>query len=273
MKGRALDDGLRLLGLAVIVVVIGFLVVPILVTVVMAFDARPYLGPLPPPAYSLRWFRQFFADDYYLRGLATSAELAAASVAITVAAGVATAVALDRMPARGREALTSLFLSPLIVPPVVTGLALLLFLSRLGLVDGFLRLLCGHVIITVPYTIRATLAGIAGIDRSLSEAALNLGANERRAFRDITLPLARTGIVSGALFAFAVSLDDVSVSIMLTDAHTYTLPIALISSMRADFNLTIAAASVMLMLLTLALILVLDRFVGVNRAIGQGVFR
>jgi putative spermidine/putrescine transport system permease protein len=273
MRSRAPDDALRLLGLALIVATIGFLVVPILVTVVMAFDARPYLGPLPPPAYSLRWFRQFFADDTYLHGLATSAELAVASVAITVAAGVATAIALERLPARGREALTSLFLSPLIVPPVVTGLALLLFLSRLGLVDGFLRLLCGHVIITVPYTIRATLAGIAGIDPALNEAALNLGANERRAFRDVTLPLARTGIVSGGLFAFAVSLDDVSVSIMLTDAHTYTLPIALISAMRADFNLTIAAASVMLMLLTLALILVLDRFVGVNRAIGQGVFR
>ena len=273
MSGRALDDGLRLLGLALIVAVIGFLVVPILVTVLMAFDARPYLGPLPPPAYSLRWFRQFFSDDYFLRGLATSAELAVASVAITVAAGVATAVALDRMPARGREALTSLFLSPLIVPPVVTGLALLLFLARLGVYDGFARLLCGHVIITVPYTIRATLAGIVGIDRALTEAALSLGANERRAFRDVTLPLARTGIVTGALFAFAVSLDDVSVSIMLTDAKTFTLPIALISSMRADFNLTIAAASVMLMLLTLALILVLDRVVGLNRAVGQGVFR
>jgi putative spermidine/putrescine transport system permease protein len=271
--GRGIDNGLRLLGAAMIVAVIGFLIVPILVTTVMAFDARPYLGPLPPPAYSLRWFRQFFADDYYLRGLATTAELAAASVAITLAAGVATAVALDRMPARHREALTSLFLSPLIVPPVVTGLALLLFLSRLGLVDGFARLLCGHVIITVSYTIRATLAGIAGIDRSLTEAALSLGANERRAFWDVTLPLARTGIVSGGLFAFAVSLDDVSVSIMLTDAHTYTLPIALISSMRADFNLTIAAASVMLMLLTLLLIFVLDRFVGLNRAIGQGVYR
>jgi len=273
MTGRAVDDGLRLFALTLIVAVTGFLVAPILVTVVMAFDARPYLGPLPPPAYSLRWFRQFFADDYYLRGLATSAELAVASVTVTLLAGVAAAVALDRMPVRHREALTSLFLSPLIVPPVVTGLALLLFLSRLGILDGFLRLLCGHIVITIPYTIRATLAGIAGIDRSLSEAALSLGATERRAFWDVTLPLARTGIVTGGLFAFAVSLDDVSVSIMLTDARTYTLPIALISSMRADFNLTIAAASVMLMLLTLVLILVLDRFVGLDRAMGRGVFR
>ncbi len=159
------------------------------------------------------------------------------------------------------------------MPPVVTGFALLLFLSHLGLVNGFARLLCGHIIITVPYTIRATLAGLSGIDRSLTEAALILGATERQAFWDVTLPLARTSIVSGAIFAFAVSMDDVAVSIMLTDATTYTLPVALISSMRANFDLTIAAASVMLMLVTLALILVLEKFVGLDRVIGQGVFR
>ena len=142
------------------------------------------------------------------------------------------------------------------MPPVVTGFALLLFLSEMGLVNGFARLLAGHIIITVPYTIRATLAGLAGIDRSFTEAALVLGATERQAFWDVTFPLARTGIVSGAIFAFAVSMDDVAVSIMLTDAHTYTLPVALISSMRANFDLSIAAASVLLMLVTLALILV-----------------
>ncbi len=89
----------------------------------------------------------------------------------------------------------------------------------------------------------------------------------------MTLPLARTSIISGAIFAFAVSMDDVAVSIMLTDATTYTLPVALISSMRANFDLTIAAASVMLMLITLALILVLEKTVGLNRIVGQGVFR
>jgi len=273
MSGRRLDDCLRLIGLTMIGTVICFLVVPIMVTTLMAFDARPYLGPLPPPALSLRWFSRFFSDDYFINGLGTSVELACLSVVLSLGCGVAIAVGLDRMSFAGREALTSLFLSPLIVPPVVTGFALLLFLAQMGVINGFARLLCGHIIITIPYTIRATLAGLAGIDRSLTEAALVLGARERSAFWEITFPLARTGIVSGAIFAFAVSMDDVSVSIMLTDAKTYTLPIALISSMRANFDLSIAAASVMLMLLTLALILILEKAVGLNRAIGQGVFR
>jgi len=273
MSGRLLDNGFRLLGLLLIGVIVCFLLTPIIVTVVMAFDARAYLGPLPPPALSFRWFEQFFSDDYFLRGLSTSVQLAILSVIVSLCVGVATAFAVDRTNFLGKEVLISLFLSPLIVPPVVTGFALLLFLSHIGLINGFGRLLCGHIIITVPYTIRATLAALAGIDRSLTEAALILGATERRAFWDITIPLARTGIVSGAIFAFAVSMDDVAVSIMLTDAKTYTLPIALISSMRANFDLTIAAASVMLMLVTLVLILILDKFVGLNRVIGQGVFR
>jgi putative spermidine/putrescine transport system permease protein len=273
MTGRTLDNGFRVIGLLLMGLIACFLITPIVVTVIMAFDARAYLGSMPPPALSFRWFQKLLSDDYFLRGLGTSVELACASVTVTLCVGVATAFAVDRMRFKGKDALISLFLSPLIVPPVVTGFALLLFLSQLGVINGFARLLCGHIIITVPYTIRATLAGVAGIDRSLTEAALILGATDRRAFWDVTFPLARTGIVSGAIFAFAVSMDDVSVSIMLTDAKTYTLPIALISSMRANFDLSIAAASVMLMLLTLVLILILEKFVGLNRAIGQGVFR
>ena len=273
VNGRLIDDALRLISLVMIGTIICFLLTPIVVTTIMAFDARPYLGPLPPPALSFRWFNQFFSDDYFFDGLKTSLLLAAFSVSISVSVGVATAFAVERTNFIGKEMLVSLFLSPLLVPPVVTGFALLLFLSHLGVIDGFARLLCGHIIITAPYTIRATLAGLAGIDRTLTEAALSLGANERHAFWDVTFPLARTSIVSGAIFAFAVSMDDVAVSIMLTDARTFTLPVALISSMRANFDLSIAAASVMLMLVTLALILILEKTVGLNRAIGQGVFR
>ena len=179
MSCRAIDDLMGLLGLLLIGVVVLFLLTPIVVTVIMAFDARSYLGPLPPPALSLRWFAQFFSDDYFLRGLATSVQLALLSVSIALSVGVVTAFAVERARFTGKDALISLFLSPLLVPPVVTGFALLLFLSHLGLISGFARLLCGHVIITVPYTIRATLAGLSGIDRSLTEAALSLGASER----------------------------------------------------------------------------------------------
>jgi putative spermidine/putrescine transport system permease protein len=268
IDGLARSSALTLVGVSIV-----FLLLPLLVTTLMSFDARSYLGPLPPPALSTRWFQRFFSDSYYLRGLQTSLLLAAASVAVSVVAGVSVAVFLDRFNFVGKQAFATLFLSPLVVPPVVIGFALLLFVSRIGIENGFLRLLCGHVVITLPYTIRATVASLAGLDRSLTEAALSLGANERQSFWEITFPLARTGIITGSVFAFAISMDDVAVSMFLTDPNTYTLPVALVSNMRAKFDLTIAAAALMFIGLTVVLMLILDRIVGFNRIIGQGLSR
>ncbi len=258
---------------ALIALALLFLIAPLLVTALMAFDARSYLGPLPPPALSLRWFVRCFSQDTFGIGLRTSLELAISAAAISSAAGAGAAVALDEARFPGRGLLLGLFLSPLVVPSVVTGFALLLALSQAGILNGFVRLLFGHVIITLPYTVRATLASLAGRDKRLVEAALVLGATEGQAFRGITLPLIRTGIITGAVFAFAVSLDDVAVSTFLTDPTTYTLPVALVSAMRASFDLTIAAAAVLLMAFTALLIVVLDRAVGFDRLIGQGMFR
>ena len=105
VSARLLDNGFRLLGLVMIATIICFLVTPIFVTVLMAFDSREYLGPLPPPSLSLRWFSRFFSDDYFLRGLATSVELALISVAASLSVGVATAVALERTNFTGKDAL------------------------------------------------------------------------------------------------------------------------------------------------------------------------
>jgi putative spermidine/putrescine transport system permease protein len=182
-------------------------------------------------------------------------------------------VAFSQYEFKGKDVISSLFLSPLMVPAVVVGFGLLIFFALMGIFDGFTRLLAGHIIITMPYAIRATLAGLTGIRPSLREAALTLGANERQAFWDITFPLAKTGIIAGCVFAFATSLDDVAVGLFLYDPDSYTLPIALISYMRASFDFTIAAAAVFLAGVTLVLIVVLDRVVGLDKIIGQGIYR
>jgi putative spermidine/putrescine transport system permease protein len=276
MNGIAKRLGDRILGgamIAMLALVLAFLVTPLLVTCLLAFDARSFLGPLPPPALSLRWFEKLVSLDYVATGLATSLKIAVLTTVIDVLVGTAAAVALDRGSFRGRGVLMAAFLSPLIVPAVVIGFALLLFLSRIGIVDGFTRLLCGHVVITLPYVVRTVLASLAGRDRRLTEAALVLGATERQAFWNVTMPLIRSGMITGAVFAFAVSLDDVAVSMFLTDPSTYTLPVALVSNMRASFDLTIAAAAVLLMAVSAVLILVLERFVGFDRLLGQGLFR
>jgi putative spermidine/putrescine transport system permease protein len=250
-----------------------FLVAPLLITGLMSFDARSYLGPLPPPALSLHWFTKLFAQDDVVSSVKTSLVLASTTTLVTALVGTSAALALANGRFPGAGAFQAAFLSPLVVPPVVIGFGLLLFLSRIGIVHGMARLMVGHLIIALPYAIRASLASLTGFNATLPEAAMVLGATERQAFWSVTLPLIRTGIVTGAIFTFAISMDDVSVSLFLSDPSATTLPVTLISNMRASFDLTIAAAAVLLMAVTILLILLLDRVVGFDRVIGQGLFR
>ncbi|MBY5579506.1 ABC transporter permease [Rhizobium leguminosarum] len=252
---------------------LAFLAIPLVITCVMAFDARTYLGPMPPPALSLHWFERLVSQADILASLRTSLILAVLTTVLSVTIGTAAAVGLARGNFPGKAALTSAFLSPLIVPPVVIGFGLLLFLSKAGITNGMARLLLGHVIVTLPYCIRTSLASLLGSDQRLTEAAMVLGATERQAFWTITLPLMRTGVVTGAIFAFTISMDDVSISLFLSDPSATTLPVTLVSNMRAAFDLTIAAAAVVLIAVTALLIVVLDRVVGFDTVVGQGLFR
>lgn len=270
---RVIDN----IGFILIVVIIGltfiFLILPIIISVLMSFDSRDYLGPFPPTGFSLNWYKQFFSDTYYLNGLKLSLILALSSTLISTGIGVTAAIVLERYNFPGKGALSAFFLSPLVVPAVVLGFSLLLFFAMIGIFSGFPRLLGAHIIITTPYTIRTTLAGLVGIRKSMTEAALSLGANEMQAFWVVTFPLARTGIMAGAIFAFAFSMDEVAASLFLSDPRTYTLPIAMVSMMRSNFDLTIAAVAVILMAFTLVIVLLLDRLLGLDKIIGQGVYK
>ncbi|QKD19601.1 ABC transporter permease [Mesorhizobium sp. NZP2077] len=273
LSNRNADALLVLCVKAVIAGTATFLLFPVIVTVSMAFDGREFIGPFPPPSLSMKWFDRLFDNAYLWSGFQTSLLLAIATTVLATVIGTSAAVAISRMSPRWRDVITTMFLSPLVIPGVIIGFALLMFFSLFDLLPPFARLLAGHLIIALPYTIRMTLIGLTGISETLGEAALSLGANARQTFFTITLPLAKSGISAGAIFAFAFSMDDVAISIFLCDFNTYTLPIALVSLMRSHLDLTIAAAAVALMGLTFALLVVLDRVIGLERAIGRGIYR
>ena len=253
--------------------IILFLVVPIGVAVILSFDDREFIGTFPPTRFSLRWYRAFMQNPSYLDGLVVSLKLALVATMISIVAGAGAAIALTESQWRGRDVVETLFLSPKFVPTVVIGFSTLGFASAIHVFDAFTRLVMGHVVITIPFTVRATLASLLGIPRSLGEAAVSLGATPWRAFVDITLPLARTGIIAGGLMAFVLSFDEVAVSIFLTDAFTQTLPIALVAEMRANLNLTVAAISTVLATLAVIIVLILDRAAGLDNVIGRGMYR
>lgn len=272
-RQRVADDVARITVHGMIAATVLLLLLPLAMTLSMSFDARDYLGPFPPSELSLHWYQKFFSDSYLVKGLKTSLQLASLTALVATALGVAAAVALDRLPGRLAELAISLFLSPLIVPGVVIGFALLLFYSRAGMDDTFLRLLGGHVLITFPYAIRTVLAALGGIRPALREVAQSLGASPTRTFWTVTFPLARTGIAAGAIFAFVFSLDDVAVSIFLSGPDRYTLPVALVSMLHANFDLTIAAVAVLIMGASVALMFVLDWVAGLDRVIGAGYYK
>lgn len=257
---------------AIVALTIVFLLFPVVVTAFMAFDAREFIGPFPPTELSTQWFGKLWDDAYLWTGFKNSLLLASAVTAAATTIGASAGLAISRMSPRWRDVATTAFLSPLVLPGVVIGFALVMFLSVFNVLPVFLNLLFGHLVVTIPYTIRMTLVGLTGISETLVEAALSLGANQRQAYFTITLPLAKNGIAAGAIFAFAFSMDDVTVSLFLSDYNTYTLPVALIGLIRAHFELTIAAAAVALMGLTVVLLIVLDRVIGIERAIG-GIYR
>lgn len=270
---RLVDNVLAFIVIVVAIATICLLVVPLLIATSMSFDSREFLGQFPPPGLSLQWYKGFFSDAYYLKGLQVSLVLAIAATSLSTLIGVAAAFTLDRYDFRGKELLSAFFLTPLVVPHVIIGFSLLLFFASIGMLDGMVPLIGGHLIITVPYVIRTTLASLVGIRKSYTEAALSLGATEQRAFWKVTVPLSKTGIAAGAVFAFAYSLDDVSVSLFLTGPKLYTLPVAMTNMMRSQFDLRIAAAAVCLMAVTIVLIWVLDRIAGLDKVIGQGIYR
>lgn len=267
------DDLARLVIGLLLAITAAVMIVPLIYAVAMSFEPRGFLGPFPPPSLSLQWYRAFFASEYYMRGLGISLALATASATISSTMGALAALGLSRGGFPGAGLLSALFLSPLVVPGVVTGFALLLMFSLMMPVASAAKLLIAHVLLTLPYTIRASLSAMNGINRNLMDAALSLGATEGQALRKVLLPLARTGIATGFIFAFCFSMDDIAITIFLSSPTVYTLPVALVSNMKSNFDLAIAAAAIMLLLFTIVLLVILDRVVGIDTVMGKGVYR
>jgi putative spermidine/putrescine transport system permease protein len=256
----------------VVVFAILFLTTPILLVIVMSFDGREFLGRFPPPFLSLQYYESLFSSSLYMGALQNTAIIAVLSTIVAVFIGVITAYALVRYEFKGKASLEAFFMSPLIVPGVILGFSLLLFFSAAGLIEGYGRIVMAHALVSLPYTIRVAQTSIMGISRTLTEAAMSLGATERQAFFSITLPMARAGVLSGGVLALAHSIDEVNLTIFLVDSRTMTLPIALLVNMRQQFDLTIAAASGIMILFVLILIAIVDSIAGLDRIIGGGMY-
>jgi putative spermidine/putrescine transport system permease protein len=247
-----------------------FLSIPIVIAIGVAFG-ESRIARFPPTAFSLRWFSAALAEPTFVNALINSLQLALLTTVFAILIGLPAAVALVRRRFPAQATLEALMLSPLSLPGVLYGISMLFFIGASGFGLNWWGLLVAHVVITVPYILRALLAVYRGMDRGLEEAALVLGATPWRTFWHVTLPLLRPGLAAGGLFAFLTSFDNVPVSIFLTTARNNTLPVTIMSYLVSqDFDAVIGAICAIQVGIVLVMLYVLDRFFGVSRLTSFG---
>lgn len=251
---------------------LAYILTPLFFVTWLAFF-RQEIPSFPPEGYSLRWFVAIAGNDRFISGFLLSMQVGVIATLIGLAVGVPAALCLTRFRFKGREALNSLLLLPLVVPGVVLGTALYVFhveteihtgIPILGSLGG---LIAGHVLVVIPWCVRLVTASLAGFDRTIEEAAQSLGADRWTTFRRITLPAILPGVVAASLFGFVSSFGNLEMSLFLVGPGRTTLPIAILQYLEWKIDPTIAAVSVLQILLIAAAMLVTDRFVRISRVV------
>ena len=256
----------RVVWRSLIVVLYLFLLAPVLVVLVMSFDTQSFMA-FPPQGFTLDWYARLTENAAFIKGFQVSAVVAISATALATAIGVPAALALTRHRFRGRGGVSSLFLAPLMVPTVVLGLALLLTLSPWGLTGSYPGLILAHLAITTPYIVRTTAMSLMTADLACEEAARILGANAWTTFRRVTVPLALPGILGGAVIAFIISFDEAVISLFVVGSSATTLPVEIYKYVQFRSDPQIAALSVVLILISLIFVVLIERIIGLGRAL------
>jgi putative spermidine/putrescine transport system permease protein len=230
--------------------VLAFLLLPVLAVVPASFNASSFIR-LPPQQVSLRWYHAFFADPEWLRALLTSIEVALAATVIAVVIGTLAALGLERASPRVRAVVVGLVLSPLIVPVIMTAIALYYVTRFIGLHGTIAGLALGHALLCLPFVVINVGIALRNVDINCRRAAEGLGASQGRIFRTITLPLILPGLAGGAAFAFVTSFDEVVLAIFLAGDTAKTLPVKMWEVVRIEFTPVAAVGSSLLIALTL----------------------
>jgi len=247
-----------------------FLLAPLAAVVAVSFTGKGYLS-LPTDGLSLRWFKAILDYPGFIDAFWMSLYLALASATLAVAVAIPAAIAIGRFRFPGRDAVTAVFMSPLMIPAIVLGVSFLRFFSEVGLSGTFAGIALAHVIMVMPYALRLVLASVTGLPRDAEQAAETLGASNWTVFRRVTLPLILPGIAGGWLLAFITSFDEVTMTIFVASPETMTLPVRMYHHIAQTIDPLIASISTVLIAMTVVLMLVLDRLYGLDRVlVGKG---
>lgn len=249
-----------LAGIAVVL-----LAAPTIVVLITSFTSA-YSLKFPPPGYSVRWYRALWTESpEILDAFVLSFKVAAIAIVVSIVLAVAAAIALARRREGWARMVESMFLSPLMLPTLALGLALLMLFNLANTGLSFSTLVLGHVAITSPYIFRTTTASLVQLDPALLESARSLGAKPIFMFYTVTCPLIFRGVAAGAFIGFMYSFDNVAVSLFLSDARSEVLPIRMWHLIESNLDVRASAVSGVLIGATLVLMVIMERVAGLSR--------
>jgi len=237
-----------------------FLIAPIIAIMPLSFNSEPYFT-YPMPGLSLQWYREFFTNARWMDSVWTSLEVAVSVTVLATVLGILASLGLSRLQMRGKAAIIALLLMPMIVPVIISAVGMYFFYVALGILNitwAPVGLILAHTALAAPFVVISVTATLSGFDHSLMRAGASLGAPPTTVFFKVVMPLILPGVISGALFAFVTSFDEVVVAVFLASPEQRTLPKQMFNGIRENINPTITAAATLLILVSVMLLTSLE---------------
>jgi len=241
-----------------------FLMAPILVIIPLSFNAEPYftftegMVALDPDAYSLKWYREILSEEKWLLAIKNSFYIGIMATIVATILGTTAAIGLTRSDMPFQRMIMALLLSPMIVPLIITAAGMFFFYTQLDIAGSYIGVILAHAALGTPFVVITVNAALAGFDYSLVRASLGMGAKPVYTFFKVIMPLIRPGVISGALFAFVTSFDEVIVVLFLAGPEQRTIPRQMFSGLREEINPTILAVATLLVILSGLLLLTME---------------
>jgi putative spermidine/putrescine transport system permease protein len=241
-----------------------FLIFPIIVMIPLSFNAEPYFTftkemlAFDPAGYSLKWYEDFFTNENWQQAVRNSIFIAIFSTLISTFLGTLAALGLSRSDFPFKTTIMGILISPMVVPLIISAAGMFFFYSRIGLQGTHVGVILAHAALATPFVVITVTATLTGFDHSLTRAAANLGASPTRTFFQVTVPLIIPGVISGGLFAFITSFDEVVVVLFVGSVDQRTIPWAMFSGIREQISPTILAVASLLVLISVILLFTLE---------------
>lgn len=244
--------------------VLFFLITPILIIIPLSFNAEPYFTftremlTLKPEGFSVRWYEDFLTSDRWMSGIRNSFMIAIAATLLATTLGTVAALGLSRSYIPCRNLLMAMLISPMIVPLIISAAGMYFFYSDIGLAQTFPGVILAHTALGTPFVIITVTATLIGFDETLIRASAVCGANPRTTFFRVIMPLIAPGVISGALFAFITSLDEVVIVNFIAGAEQRTVPMHMFAGIREEISPTILAVATLLVCISVILLVTLE---------------